>query len=172
LIPYLEAEGFKVAYPDYGYEFALATKAVNPMLVGALFPYVEAGDCYVGHSNGCAIGYELMRRGAQVTAAAFINAALDAWVGIPPQLKALDVYFNEGDQITEIASFGARLGILDPVWGEMGHTGYSGTDLRVINHDCGVGPAPCFGHSAIFEPGRIEVWGPVIAKNLREKCNG
>lgn len=173
LIPFLENEGFEVLYPDYGYELAIATRQVNPMLIGMMLPYIQKGDLYVGHSNGCAIGYELMRRGAPITGAAFINAALDSAIEIPSQLKFLDVYFNAGDQLTEAAKVGAWMQITDAVWGEMGHTGYSGDDDRVRSHDCEEGPAPCYGHSALFNPvPELMYWGPIVAKTLREKSDG
>jgi hypothetical protein len=83
------------------------------------------------------------------------------------------VYFNEGDKITVLSRFANRLGIVDRVWGEMGHAGYSGDDERVTNHDCGEGPAPCYGHSAMFSAvPELMHWGPIVAKTLREKSNG
>lgn len=170
LIPYLEAEGFEVFYPDYGYELAVATRAINPMLVGMMMPYVESGDLFVGHSNGCAIGLELMRRGAPIDGGAFINAALDVDVEIPPQVKFLDVYFNQGDKITRVAQVASWLGVVDSSYGEMGHAGYTGSDRRVTNHDC---YPTCDGHSAIFNKApQLAMWGPIIAKTLREKSNG
>jgi hypothetical protein len=50
--------GFDVRVPDYGLITAAETRIVNPLIVRTLPPYVEAGDVCVGHSNGCAIGYD------------------------------------------------------------------------------------------------------------------
>jgi hypothetical protein len=171
LIPYLKDAGFDVAYPDYGYELALETRFVNPMIVGSILPYIKPGDILLGHSNGCALAYDLLQAGAPATRAVFINAALETRLTLPAGLKSLDVYHNAGDTITEAAAIAERLGWVDHVWGEMGHAGYQGVDSRVMNIDCGFGRGPempvVSGHSAIFTPENLKAWGPFIAARLR-----
>ena len=170
LIPYLMDAGFEVAYPDYGYELALETRFVNPMIVGSILPYIKPGDILIGHSNGCALAYDLLAAGAPATRAVFINAAMDTRLVIPKQLKSLDVYYNAGDTITEAAAIAERLGWVDHVWGEMGHAGYQGCDGRVTNIDCGdplISYGNVSGHSDIFTPEKLKNWGPAIATRLR-----
>jgi hypothetical protein len=171
LIPFLVDAGFEVAYPDYGYELALETRFINPMIVGSILPYIKPGDILIGHSNGCALAYDLLQAGAPATRAVFINAALDTHLAIPKQLKSLDVYFNPGDTITEAAAIAERLGWVDRVWGEMGHAGYQGSDGRVNSFNCGPFAQPQMppvsGHSDIFTPDKLKAWGPFITAKLR-----
>jgi len=165
LIPFL-AE-FDVRYPDYGYILGLETKIVNPVIVGSLQPYIEDGDILIGHSNGCAIAYELAHS-SKPAGLIFINAALDQAISRPAPW--IDVYFNAGDQVTEAAKIGAALGIDDPVWGEMGHAGYSGDDPMIANIDCGnsLGMPAVSGHSAFFDPQNLRAWGPYLVNRLRD----
>lgn len=168
LRPYLEAEGFKCVYPDYGYELGIQTSDVNPMIEGTLMPFVEPGDLWVGHSNGCAIGYHLMQMGAPIAGAAFINAALEQNIVRPASCRFIDVYYNEGDSITVIAQIASKLRLVDKVYGEMGHSGYSGKDSCIHNVDCGRGPVPVSGHSDLFAPEKLKFWGPKIASRLKD----
>ena len=149
LIQYLPGT---VYYPDYGYELALTTRLINPMIVGTIEPYVAPGDTLIGHSNGCAIALELVERGAPVDGLVFINAALNAQVKLPDRILWCDIYFNAGDTVTEAAKVAAALGLVDTTWGEMGHSGYSGRDARVTNINCGAtaGLPAVSGHSDIF----------------------
>lgn len=167
LIPFLPAP---VAFPDYGWIEELETRIVNPIIVGALLPYIQAGDVLVGHSNGCAIAYELLRQGAPARGAIFINAALNASVERPnATVQWIDVYSNRGDQVTELAKAGAIIGLTDPEWGEMGHSGYSGDDPLFTNIFCDTYrnmPVVC-GHSDIFTPANLSAWGPFIASRIR-----
>lgn len=152
----------KVRYPDYGYILGVETRLMNPVIVGTLVPYVGCDDVLICHSNGCAIAYDLMNRGIAVRGAIFINAALDRTITRPPNCPFIDVYFNAGDQITEAAQIAARLGIVDPVWGEMGHAGYSGSDPYIQNIDCGrtIGMPVLCGHSDFGTPDKFATWGP------------
>jgi hypothetical protein len=165
LIPYLAP--FEVYYPDYGYIWGLETKIVNPIIVGSLFPYIEPEDILIGHSNGCAIAYDLLQRGVKVAGAVFINGALER--SISRLAPWVDVYFNAGDEITEAAKVGAELGITDPVWGELGHAGYSGTDPAITNINCGstAGLPAVSGHSDFFTPSKLAAWGPFLVSRLR-----
>lgn len=168
LIPYLEKVGFEVCYPDYGWILGVETRIVNPIIRGALMPYIGPQDALIGHSNGCAVCYDLMRAGAPAREAVFINAALEQNITRPVGCEHIDVYYNPGDDITEAAKIAERLGIVDPVWGEMGHAGYSGADGMINNVNCGTTPAMPMvsGHSEFFDPQNIESWGPYLANRL------
>ena len=172
LIPFLGK--WEVAYPDYGYILGVETRIVNPLIVGTLEPYIGPADVLIGHSNGCAIAYDLMRRGTKVAGAIFINAALEQKIVRPPGCPWIRVYYNSGDQITEAAQIGARLGITDLAWGEMGHAGYLGTDPQITNVNCGLQPGmpKVSGHSDFFSPDNLAQWGPYLANDLGARLRG
>lgn len=173
LIPYL-AE-WEVLYPDYGYILGLETRIVNPLVVGSLQPYIAPDDVLIGHSNGCAIAYDLMMRGVKVAGAVFINAALESNVSRPASCPWIHVYYNPGDQVTEAAQIAQRLGVVDPVWGEMGHIGYTGKDPMIATTNCGASPplpVVC-GHSDFFSPHTsLPGWGIYLANDLRTRLGG
>ena len=149
-------------YPDYGYIYGAETRFVNPALVGAIGAYIKPDDILICHSNGCAIAYGILLRGVRVAGAVFINAALEQNIVRPPTCPWIDVYFNEGDQITEAAAIAAKIGLSDPVWGMMGHAGYNGADPNICNIDCGATPGlPVLsGHSDFAVPTHFASWGP------------
>lgn len=171
LISYLERYGFEVVYPEYGWIAGLETKRLNPVIVGVLLPYIKPGDILVGHSNGCAISYDLMNAGAPVAASVLINAALEQSITRPSHVGFIDVYYNSGDEITETAKVAEELHLVDPVWGEMGHAGYAGTDPEVYNFNCGAGNGMpvVAGHSDFFTPAKLDVWGTFLANRLWKK---
>jgi hypothetical protein len=150
LIPLLAP--LAIAYPDYGYILGAETRVINPAVVGTLKPYVGEKDILICHSNGAAIAYDLMMKGTKVGGAIFINAALDTNIVLPPGCPWIDVYYNEGDTITEAAELGKLLGIDDPVWGEMGHAGYKGNNPNIssFNGTSSPGMSVVCGHSDFF----------------------
>lgn len=167
LLPFLKGE---INYPDYGFILAVETRRINPVIVGSVAPYVGPDDIMVGHSNGCAIIYDLLQRGVKMKGVVLINGALRQDIILPPCVKFAHIYYNAGDNITEVARCAEMLAIspVDAVWGEMGHAGYVGNDPRVKSFDCG--PAAVAGtvlpgisgHSDIFTPPHIAEWGPFI----------
>jgi hypothetical protein len=170
LLPFLQGLGLPVAYPDYGFILGLESQRINPAVVGSILPYVEPGDIMVGHSNGCAIISELAARGAPMAGMVFINGALKDNITIPPQIQWAEVFFNNGDDITELAKIAATVYLVDQSWGEMGHHGYAGADPRVTgNWDCGKMPGmpSVDGHSEIFDPTNLAAWGPFIADRIK-----
>lgn len=156
-------------YPDYGYILAVETRRINPAVVGALLPYIGEKDVLIGHSNGCCIAYRIAQQ-KPVKGLVLIDGALKRDLVLPSWVEFCDVYFNAGDDITEVAEAAARIpGFpVDPMWGDLGHAGYSGDDKRVTNIDCGAtqGLPVVSGHSDISVPGKIEAWGPYIAARL------
>lgn len=163
---FFEAAGARVFYPDYGYELGLETKIVNPFIVNTLCAYIEPGDIWVGHSNGCALGYEVMKAAAPLAGAVFINAALERDIIIPAQIKWLDVLSNEGDTVVEAAVAAEKLGLVDAHYGDMGRFGYRGTDPRAANIYCSTtaGLPQVFGHSDLFTEANLAAWAPAIIK--------
>jgi pimeloyl-ACP methyl ester carboxylesterase len=172
LVPYLVAAGWKVRYPEYGYELALETKVINQMISGTIAAYVEPDDILVGHSNGCALAFAIMQTGIKVAGAVFINGALESDFVRPAGCPWIDVYFNQGDEITRAAQLGEELGIVTPIWGELGHTGYVGKDPMVSSIDCYRTPdMPVVdGHSDFFTPTpQLAFWAPYLDKRIRER---
>lgn len=167
LIPFLAP--LAIRYPDYGYILGVETRIINPVIVGALRAYIEPGDIIIGHSNGCAVAYDLMRAGAPISGMVLINAAVEQTIVRQAPCKWIDVYFNSGDQITEAAKLGQEVGVTDPVWGQMGHAGYKGTDPAIVNFDCGSTPQMPMvsGHSDFFTPGKLTKWGPFLAERVK-----
>jgi hypothetical protein len=158
----------EVKYPDYGWILGLQTKMINPIIVGTLLPYIGPDDVIVAHSNGCAIAYDLMLMGIKIKGAVFINAALEQDIKRQSGVGWIDVYFNQGDDITEAARVAERFGLVDKVWGEMGHAGYKGTDPLITNIDCGKTkdmPVVC-GHSDLASVVNLPKWGPFVAKRI------
>jgi hypothetical protein len=171
LIPILQAAAFEVIYPDYGWIASLETKFVNPIIVGCLLAFLKEGDRLIGHSNGAAICYDIMNRPEcpQLAGASFINGALEQDIVRPACVPRIDVYWNQGDDITEAAKVEQELGLVDKVWGELGHAGYDGTDPTIPNFNCGATPGEpmVWGHSDWFTPGKVESWGQFyIGRNI------
>lgn len=162
-----------VFYPDYGYELAVATRILNPMIEGCIAAYIQPGDVLIGHSNGCAIIYDLLRHGARPSGIVFINGALEQDITLPGFVQWCDVYYNAGDTITEAAAIAEKLGLVDVCWGEMGHAGYSGTDPRITNINTGAttGFPGVRGHSAIFDSSNLPAWGPFIANRIAKRLS-
>lgn len=169
LIPYLSPP---VLYPDYGFELALATRILNPMIEGAVSPFIQPDDVLIGHSNGCAIIYDMLKSGVKASGVVFINGALEQLFALPDCVKWCDVYYNSGDTITEAAKVAADLGLVDLCWGELGHAGYAGSDHRVQNINTGAtaGFPQVDGHSAIFSSTNLPAWGPFIARRITQNA--
>jgi pimeloyl-ACP methyl ester carboxylesterase len=171
LVPYLQKAGFPVAAPNYGYILGIEALRMNPVIEGVLEPYIWPSDIAIGHSNGCAIIYELLKR-RPLKGVVLIDPALESAIALSGYLfKWADVYFNAGDTLTEVAEVAEKMGIAPRCWGEMGHDGYLGSDPRVHNIDCGntEGMPKVNGHSDLFTAANLPAWGDFIAKRIRER---
>jgi hypothetical protein len=171
LIPFLVQSGFSVTYVDYGFILGLQTRLANPLVWRTMLPFIETGSILIGHSNGAAICYDLINAGAKVQGCVFINGALDPRITRPVGVEWIDVYYNPGDEITEVAQLAEQLQLTDPVWGQMGHVGYWGSDSAITSINCGATPGmPVVdGHSDFFTPANLAAWAPYLAKRLTLK---
>ena len=161
---YFEKAGFNnVVVHKYGYAFAVLSRWKNPKRARKLFPLIENGDIVVGHSNGCTLIDMLTEMGAPISGAVLINPALDADKALASQVRWVHVYFNGGDSVV----WWSKLLIAHP-WGKQGKIGYTGEDSRYSNFDSSKEEPPVWGHSDIFKPKKISVWGPRIAKRVRD----
>lgn len=177
LEPYIEKySGLEVQYHRYGYALALTTRFLNPSRARKIAKDVEDGDICIGHSNGCALIYEIMQQ-KNLSGAVLINAALETDISLPNSLlKWVHVYYNEGDAaipLTEIP-FLRRI-FFDRPWGEMGKYGYKGKpDPRIKNIDCGHPSTelpPVEGHTDLFLPEKLYFWGPYIGRRIKSELD-
>jgi hypothetical protein len=174
LFPFLAPQ--PVIYPDYGWIAAVESRRINPVIAGAVRPFIDKDDILVGHSNGCSVIDELLQAGVDCQGVIYINGALTTTFLLPKSVKFAHVYWNPGDDYTILAMIGAAEGLVALDWGELGHSGYKGSDPRVtLNVNCGAPTDPALpvvdGHSNIFCPDKIAAWGPVIGKNLKGALN-
>ena len=175
LVPYLEKSGIQVVHPDYGYILSVETRRINPMVENLLTPYIETGDVLIGHSNGCAIIYDMLyslsEKNVFPSGFIFINGALEQRITVPAGIGWGLCIYNEDDTITEVAQIAALFGTAPRTWGEMGHAGYIGTDTRVDNVDAKhtAGMPPVRGHSDLFTSTNLPAWGDWIEKYIVKK---
>ena len=176
LIPYVEhATGLSVTYHSYGYALAITTGMLNPSRINKISREVSDGDICIGHSNGCAIIYGIMKK-RNLRGAVLINPALEQDITFPNSLlKWVHVYFNKDDEavpLTEVPPFSWFL--FDHSWGDMGKYGYWGKqDPRVQNIDCGTFSStfPVKGHSDIFSLRNIRFWGTFIGQRIKHELD-
>lgn len=167
----------QVLHPDYGYILAAETRRINPIVVGLLAPYVETGDILIGHSNGCAIIYDMLfalsEKQIIPSGFIFINGALKQRITVPAGIGWGLVLYNEDDTITSVAEIAAFFHTAPRTWGEMGHGGYIGVDARIENVDekKSIGMPAVSGHSAFFTAANLPVWGDWLGKYIVRKLN-
>lgn len=175
LIPYVqEHSGVEVVYHRYGFALALTTGLLNPGRIRKIAESVDDGDVCIGHSNGCAIIYGIMKL-RNLSGAVFINAALDVDVALPNSLlKWVHVYYNSKDEAVPLTEMPVLDWVFDHSWGEMGKYGYKGKpDPRVTNIDCEsyTGAFPVRGHSDIFSEKNLPYWGTFIGRRIWHELN-
>lgn len=176
LIPYVEQRtGLSIHYHRYGYALALTTGLLNPGRIKKIAEVVEDGDVCIGHSNGCAIIYGIMKL-RNLSGAVLINPALDQDIAFPNSLlKWIHIYFNQDDEavpMTEIPIL--RTFLFDHSWGTMGKYGYWGKhDPRIKSVDCGTYSKtfPVSGHSDLFSTSNIRFWGTYIGQRIKDELD-
>lgn len=155
-------EGFTPVIPYYGYIpmlFAGIVGWVDRRLADSLSSFIEEDDILVGHSNGGTLVFLISQR-VRIRGAVLINPALES--DLAPKAAFVHVYFNAGDLVT-------RLSALIPfnIWGDMGATGYRGSEEYVTSIDQ-ANPPPMLpaldGHSDIFEPRKLRPWSRYMAR--------
>jgi hypothetical protein len=171
MCPYIaEGAGVPVVYHEYGDIWAVQTRLKNPGIARRLLPHIKPGDVLLGHSNGNAIWIRALLEGAPAIGMVMLNAALEPAIDIPQQLLWVHSYWNPRDEATPLTEVPlVRRVFFDPLWGDMGRVGYTGTDWRVgINENCGTSKSlPCLaGHGAIIDPANYETWGVEIGRRI------
>lgn len=179
LKPYLEAEGYEVYMLRYGLVGLIGVKYINDAVAMELADrtYRLKSKGYqvhvFAHSNGAAIvKIATEKYGAQIDGVVCINPALKRTVNPAPNAKFVHVYYNDEDLPVLLGRWLSWLtpwsGKVRP-WGAMGRYGYYGQDINVRNFDTEHRFAvKAVGHSGVFKKGKIEFFGPLIAKNASE----
>jgi hypothetical protein len=162
LEPYLLFAGFDVAQFDYGWIGLLGARFGTRKHARRLAAMTEPDDVAIGHSNGCNVIVEAAWRGARFAHVVFINPALDADTALPPQIKRADVWHSPSDRAVRFARF-----LWFHPWGQMGATGYTGTDKRFRNFDKQNAFARSSdSHSDVFTPPLLPFFGPKIIEAI------
>jgi hypothetical protein len=130
LTPFFKDKQFEVEEFDYGFTGLLGVRLLNDRRAGELAERTRAETIGVGHSNGCAILQKASFLGAPFSQLVFINPALDADAGVGTQVKRIHVWHSPSDLPVRFANT-----FISHPWGEMGATGYKGTDPRFINYN-------------------------------------
>lgn len=157
--------GIETVYHEYGNLLAIQTRFWNPRIAERLAKEVKPGDILVGHSNGCCLWMRVLMLGAPAVGAVFLNPALKDDISIPPQIRFLNVYYNDDDEAVPWAQRSPHW-LTDPLWGDMGRDGYKGMDERVVSVDCEhtSGLPALRGHSAIITPPNAALWAEEWAR--------
>jgi hypothetical protein len=127
LTPYLESSEHSTQVFSYGWIGLMGVWFLNPRIVKQMIATVGANDIGCGHSNGCTLLHRASLLGAPFIGLIYINAALKSDIARAPQVKWIDVYYNDGDHAVKFAALlrllapWAPLG--DPLWGNMGARG-------------------------------------------------
>lgn len=113
----------------------------------------------IGHSNGCAILYQAVERGAPISKLVFINPALDKTV---PFSVPTDIWYSPSDTAVKYSKYVPNFFV--KCWGEMGRVGalFCGDDIHNYNKEEDY-PVCSKGHSDIFEEDKLVFFGPLIS---------
>lgn len=159
LTPYFEVNGHEVIQHDYGWFGFLSVRFRNHSVAEKIAKATtgEGYDVGVGHSNGCAILLDAASMG-KFDGLILINPALDRDADIPDGVRWVHVYHNSGDKPVKWAKW-----LPMHPWGDMGRVGYCGMDGRVMNFSGDRLEPRLSGHSDIFSPDKLPVWGSRLA---------
>ena len=167
--PFFREKGFASVEHYYGHIFAIQTRWKNPKILEELKKKIPQNSIYVGHSNGCTLGWMLAEAGVRFRGMVLVNPALDR-NKVVSHAKFVHVYYNSGDSAVALS----RLLAFHP-WGAMGKYGPSFRDPRYKNFDTGnvSGMPRVSGHSAIYtKKENREAWGKLIVQNVLDELTG
>lgn len=175
MCPYIErGADSPVVYHEYGDIWAVQTRMKNPGIARRLAKLIEPGDVLLGHSNGNAIWMRSLLEGAPARGLVILNGALEPDIEFPKPLDFVHAYWNPDDEVVPLTEVPImRRVFFDPLWGEMGRTGYTGTDPRVaVNMNCSAfdGMPHLKGHGAIIDPENYDTWGVEIGRRIATAC--
>jgi len=166
LIPHLKRPNTKIKQADYGHLSLAGVAYFNDNLAAMLNGLSEQNDIGIGHSNGCSVLAMAANLGAPFKQLHLINPALKSDFKFPSHIKKIFVYHSKGDLPVKLSTW---LRYIPPfknnkdfIWGQMGATGYTGNDPRVINIDLS---SMYLSHSGGFDNQNA----PELAAIIRDK---
>lgn len=138
-------ENVDIEIVDYGY---IILPISNNRAVNAIIKSIDneyRPITLVGYSNGCWASVQVAEMGYEIEHLILINPALHKRHAFPEHIKRIDVYYSPYDNIVSLSKWYRKLVNIFPWnwgagrhdWGEMGRTGYLGSDPRVFNHNIG-----------------------------------
>jgi hypothetical protein len=132
---YFEAENHPVVRVDYGYTNLISVRFATSAESTRLAKVAKEGSIAIGHSNGFAIIYDALLKGAKFSKIIGINPALKADIDLPVPSY---IYHSPDDYVVTFAKYLRYLSPLrlirkETKWGEMGRTGYKGKSPFVTN---------------------------------------
>lgn len=166
--------GDAVTVHDYGYLDLVGVKC-NRNLARLIRPSVKRGDTLVGFSNGCAIIAHLQTmKSIACPKIVLIQPALAQKWTPNKHCASIDVYYNSGDKATVAGKWWRRLINVLPwrwqarhMWGEMGHDGYTGKDLRFTQYDTENTPGmPRLSGHGTWQHAKSTIWQDFIAARI------
>ena len=150
LIKPLEDAGHKVYRASYGWLGLIGVLFFNRSISSVIAGMNPDNAIGIGHSNACALLVRAAQQGAKYKKLILINPALKADIEFPDTVEEVFVIHNKGDFAVKAAKWLRRaVGFFFPnfLWGEMGNTGYIGTQGKVKNWSRS---ELVSGHSAVF----------------------
>ena len=173
LAPLIKRRGFNVHVHDYG-EWDLMATRNNKNLARLIYPSIREGDTLVAFSNGAAIVAHLQAMPMRVATPRIVliqPALSNKWVP-NSYTQSVTVFWNAGDLATVAGKWWRRVTGIFPWrwkekhhWGEMGHTGYVGSDPRYtqIRTDQPSGDLPAVSGHTHWDDDENRAWREVIA---------
>lgn len=165
MTPYLIDDGYEVVNFDYDWTGVLRVRLCNGNLATALASMSKhlIHVVAIGHSNGCAIIHEACQSvNHAIREVVYINPALNKNAELGKLVRQAHVWYSPSDKPVKVSRW-----LIKHSWGEMGATGYIGVDRRYKNYNKETGYKICSAsHSDVFEPEKIEFFGPEIVSKL------
>jgi hypothetical protein len=113
----------------------------NSQALNAVLEAVKPGDAVVGYSNGAWACVQAAEMGAEIRHLILVSPALHKSHAFPEHIQRIDVFYDPDDTPVLLARWWRKFTRIFPWrwrkphgWGEMGRTGYVGSDPRVHNH--------------------------------------
>lgn len=167
IAPFFTLNGVPVVDHNYGWVGLLGLRRRNQKTVQRILPMIQEGDVLLAHSNGCLIAWELVEAGAPLAAVVCIQPALRKDTQWRSDVPVLCLH-NDKDRIVSLGRIWGRFAsVANPWrdrhgWGAAGRHGFTSGQPNVTNLNTGIGPAPAYGHSGIFQTKPVLWWGPRI----------
>lgn len=164
LKPYFECRDYPTIVHDYGWVGPFLLRLRNKQTVDELKHHIKPGDAFVGHSNGCLIGWRLLQAGAPLSSVICIQPALrkDTKWSVP----TLCLY-NNSDWAVRFGRIWGRLASAVTCsfhgWGAAGAYGFDTTAENWNTKEMAPEAFRVGGHSNVFKDEYVSYWGERVA---------